>query len=225
MIYLDSYEWICQNNDLYGINKCKHRNAIDEEKLIQFAKEKIEGYREHIEILEERLKTYICLYFSLDTENQLLELNSKIKELKIEFDNRVRLNGKGIITDDELQEFIREYRKKLNECQKQERKIKNLDKEIEEVNLQYKDFINYLNKVDVANLTNADLKRIFNHIEVGTYPLWPDEKGLVKDFSKVIEKSPYTRVNKNNNTFKHITAEHTFMDISEGNIYDKRVII
>lgn len=215
MVYLDTFEWVCQNNDMYGKRKCNFRNAIDENILMQFAKEKIEGFREHKDILNQRLEMYINTYYRLDTVEKIKLLESQLNKWKGDFANKIRLNGEGIISDTELRDFNKEYRNIKNDLEQQLRKFKNLDKEIEEVKRSYNEFVKYLNNVDIENLTNADLKRIFFSMKIGTYEM---SEVNWHQFNQYIDINKYRWISKDKETFKDITAEHLFMNMDEGKI-------
>ena len=221
MVYLDGYEWVCQNNDMYGSKVCKYRHAIDEEVLIQFCKEKIVGYREHKELLEIILQKYFKVFYNQKTTTRLAEITEKIDELKSEFKNQIRLNSKGILCDEDLEEFTHEYRINLLKLENEEHKLKNLEKEIEEVKRKYKDFIEYIDNVDIENLTNSDLKKIFKKIKVVTIEGVCDKKGEINRIYKSMIQMPYHWYNENKNQIKCLIAEHMFMDIEENTILNK----
>jgi len=217
MIWLDTFEWVCQNNDMYGVKRCNCRNSVDEEILLKFVKDEIIRYRDIKEVHEILLEKYIQKNFSYD-ENKANEIESNILELKQDYDNRQRLNGKGIITDDELEEFAKGYRIKISELERELLKIKNVRADIEEAKRQYEDFIKYINNVDIDNLTNIDLKKIFYKIVIRTDNNMLNEDGSFKDEYETLKEYPYLWINKSKRTVKIMTAEMMFMDNQEMNL-------
>lgn len=225
-----TYDWVCQNNDMYGSgeNGCKHRNTISENALIKFCKDRIEGYRNHKELLEGTLESYIEVYYTFDTESKLKDIRKNINELKEDFDNRIRLNGKGIITDEQLEAYSNKFKEELKKCEDEEHKLVNIDKEIEEVKRKYKNYVQYLDKVDIENLTNADLKKIFSKIVIGTYDshTFLELKHMeIDEFIKQIEETgQLCFYNESKEEIKLVWAEHMFMDIEELKITEDTAI-
>jgi len=211
MIWLDEYEWVCQNNDLRGVKVCSYRNAIDESVLLDFVKKEILNYRNLTEIYETLFRKYIQKNFTYD-ENELNNINNEILELKQDFENKLRLNGKGLITDDELSDFTKSYRENLANLERRKLKINNVVAEIEQKKREYEDFIKYLKNVDINNLTNTDLKKLFSRLVVDTRDDMLKENGELNDEYDVLEGYPYMWFNQSKKTVKILTANFMFMD-------------
>lgn len=222
------YEWVCQNNDMYGAKGCEYRNSIPEDTLIQFCKDRIEGFREHKETLESSLKDYIDVYFSLDTESRLSEVKQKIEEAKQIFTNNLRLNGLGKINDEELEEYNNNVRKELSNYENEFHKLINVDNELIEIKRKYKNYIEYLDNVDINNLTNADLKKIFSAVNVGTYNLEgsPILKNRTKEEvkQKIEEAGELCYYDSRRDEYKLVSVEHMFMDIEEGKMFEDMAV-
>jgi site-specific DNA recombinase len=218
------YEWVCQNNDMYGAKGCEYRNAVPEDELIQFCKDRIEGYREHKEALENSLKDYISVYFSFDTESRLNAVKQKIDETKKIYANNLRLNGLGKISDEELEEFNGTIKKELTDYENEFHKLTNIDNELVEVKRRYKNYINYLDNIDIGNLTNADLKKIFTAISIGTYSLegTPLLEKNTRDEAilKIKETGQLCYYDVRRDEYKLVWAEHMFMDVDEGKMFE-----
>lgn len=229
MVYTGEYEWVCQNNDMYGTNVCNYRNALSENFLLDYCKESISGYRDNKHILEQRFQEYLEIYYKVDTKTKLNNLKEKINELKSTAANRIRLNDKGIINDGELEEFIISYRKDLSNLEEDEHKLKNIDNEVEKARRRYKDFIIYLDKVDINNLKNEHLKKVFAKLEVTTSDMsvylehgegQEDgyEQGGYLNIDK-IKSTPFSLYNESKKQLKHLTCEFMFMDKNEADIF------
>lgn len=225
-VWTGEYEWVCQNNDLFGKDKCSFRNRADESYLIDFCKKNIVGYREHKRELDKRFEEYLETYYNLDTQTKLENLQNLISDLKKSFQNKIRLNDKGLINDKELEEFLKEYRKEVNEYEEEEYKLKNINIEIEKSKRRYNEFIKYLCQVDVNKLTNADLKKIFAAITVTTIDmqmyLSSDDEYQTDGYLSYNEilAIPYSFYNENKKLLKHTTAEFMFMDKKETDIFE-----
>lgn len=213
-IYTGKYQLVCQNNDLYGSNVCSNRNMIDEQILIKYCKEKIEEHRQNKELLEATLNQYIKLYYSLDTRGKLNEIESKMNELNQEYDNRIRLNTKGLLQDERLEEFYRVYRKELVVLQEEHHKLQNIDNEIVKVKRKYYEFIKYIDSVDIDNLSNASIKKIFSYITITS------SKAIYKKDGQLYQQpDEYTFYNKSKDIVKYISHGFNFMDTEERTIF------
>jgi hypothetical protein len=229
MIYLNEWEWVCQNNDR-GTNYCIFRNAISEDVLYDFVIDKINGYREQKYLLDKSFDIYLKTYLDNNSvDNQLNKIEMELQEITSERKNRLKLNDKGILTDDELKDYLeKEYRPKEKELFNLKLKYTNINKEIEKAKRQYKNFIKQINEIDINNFTNADIKKVFSGIYVGTYRkfitesfLFTDESGEELNFeNKDLATRPFTWVNESKMTFKHISCEFNFMNKNEMDIFE-----
>jgi site-specific DNA recombinase len=218
--YTGKYEWVCQNNDMKGVKACAFRNKIDEDILLEFVKEKIQGYREHKEVLDKTLERYLELYYSLDSESQLNSIKAMISQIKSDINKAISLNIKGTINEEELEGYVKDYRMQLSEYETEERKLKNIDNEVIAVKRKYKNFVDYLNNINLDNLTNADLKKVFSRIVVCTSTHVDDFKeGYTYESYNKLKEEKYSYYNKNKGEIKWIKAEHLFLDIEEDAIY------
>lgn len=224
------YEWVCQKNDLFGSNACKFRNSIDEKYLIKFCQESIQGYRENKSILEQRFKTYLKTYFKTDTK-KLKKIKDEIEELKNTYKNRLRLNDKGILTDAELQEFVKDYRINLSRLEEEEHKLNNIEDEVEKAKRRYKSFINYLDKFNINDMENEQLKKIFAKIKVTT----TDMSVYLKDGPcntydhdgyltlNEIKNIPYSSYNESKKLLKNVEPEFMFMNKKEMDLFSDMI--
>jgi DNA invertase Pin-like site-specific DNA recombinase len=218
MVYLDEYEWVCQNNDLRGTKACKYRNAIDEKILMELVKYEVSNYQNIDEVREFMLQKYIDKNFVFD-EVEAKRINDEYSDLKKEFSNYIRLNTKGIITDEELEEHNQQYRKQMAELEKEKLKIDNIASEIEKTKRAYKDFMKFIKSIEFDNLSNADLKKIFNKIVIKTDSSMLDADGNLNKYYKVLEPYPFKWINKDKGICKIITAEPMFMDTAQSELY------
>lgn len=217
-VWTGEYEWVCQNNDMYGKTECDCRNTMSEAELLEFCKNKIQEYRNKKEILEDSLSRYIKKYYDFNTKSKLNVLENEIEAIKNEYDNRIRLNSKGIITDDELETFLIKYREELNQLEAKEHKLKNIDNEVENVKRKFHNFINYLDNINLDNLQNADLKKIFSKVIVKTIIVNPSMS--VDEIIKTAERNgDIYYLSGNRKKLKLISAEHMFMNIEENQLF------
>lgn len=159
------YEWTCQINDMYGKSRCSHRVALIEDEAIEQIKREIVDLktRNMDDLFELYLKTKFNYDISEDNYNVLLKQKKRtLKEIEI-------LRGDfadEIIGKDEYKEQMKELNNKYVGIAAEIERIKRYDIEIESARLKYKQFINNVKSIDVNNLTNAGLKKIFKNIIV-----------------------------------------------------------
>jgi DNA invertase Pin-like site-specific DNA recombinase len=232
MINLNAYEWVCQTNHNLGKEYCKFRNYVDEDVLLDFAKNMILGYREKKELLDRNFNIYLYTHFDDSNISDIIDkIEKSIFELKVQRQNRLGLFDKGILNTDELREYIdTEYRPKEKKLFEQKLKYTNASKELERIKRQYKEFQKELNNIDVDNLTNADIKKVFSGIYVGTYKSFIPSNFIYKFDDEEEEYSfkhdnlnrlQYTWVNKTHKTFKHISCELNFMNEPEMDLFQE----
>lgn len=218
IICLDNYELVCQKNDLYGKSVCKYRNSVDESVILEFVKNSVYGLRNqfNLHLLDKRFEMYLKTYFTIDTQKQIKSLDKKLSRLKLEQNNNVRLNANGILTDCELKEFMQNYRRSIKKINGEKLKLVNWDKEIEEKKREFEDFKKYICEVDINKLTNADIKRIFSFISIGTFSYSSGDNELYEKYFK--EANYVTYINREKRIFKEIRAEFKFLGENEMDI-------
>lgn len=161
------FYWCCNGNDRYGSKFCNHRNTLDEEYLIQYIKDEIEKFKkmDHKAIFDE----YIYVNFdSAEADKKVEELSQEIEKIQKMIKTNLMLLTDGIIDkeqyksqNDELQAELKAKKNELN-------KYKTINQEITRLEAEFKDFIKYINEIDLENLTNAILKKIIKKIVVVT---------------------------------------------------------
>jgi len=232
MVNLDTYEWVCQNNHNKGTDVCKFRNFVNEDVLLDFAEDMILGYREKRELLDKSFNIYLYTHFDDSNITEKIDsIEQSIIELKNQREKRFELFDKGILNAGEIKEYTEtQYRPKEKQLFEEKLKYTNITKEIERLKRQYKSFLKDLNNVDVDNLTNADLKKIFSGIYIGTYKEFIpssfifkfDDEDEVYNFKlNNLDKLPYTWVNNTQKTFKHISCEFKFMNKNEMDLFQE----
>lgn len=161
------YEWTCLGHLHYGDMKCKGRYSIAEDEFIEYVKKELKKEKE-----KEQKKEIDFL--DIYTEKKREERDSidieKIKEEKeninkVMFELRIEKTKK-LISDETFEEQIKELNNKLSELRKIENQYNNLCIDIERAEMRYEDQMELLENLDFENLTNADLKTIFNKIKI-----------------------------------------------------------
>lgn len=222
MVYLDKYEYVCSNNDLY--KSCKWRNAIDEDILLEFAKDRITLHRNDKNILRYLFyEGYLKINYPKDDfELKVTNISTQIEELKKDFEHEKRQNKLGVVTDDELQEYNRNYRIILTELENEKLKFSNISKQIEEEKIKFEEFLKYLDNIDLENLKNSDLRKVFSKIIVFSDYKFENFEGerhkIVGDALQKYVDEPYTFRQKD--YIKKITCNYMFMNVEEWDLFD-----
>lgn len=160
-----NYEWVCMGRNHHGKDFCGgDRYVIDEEKMITFLKRQ----------LERKQKEDDTGILELYKQKKMAELdNIDVKTLQEEKDfwNKhlidIRTEKIKYGTDeDTYKEQVQEVNSKLFNIRKQLKDYDNIQKDIQIAEIKYKEYKDTLNNITNKELTNEDLKKIFNRIEV-----------------------------------------------------------
>lgn len=169
------YEWTCAINDMYGKSRCGHRNMLIEEEFLEDVKAEILKLKTCD--LKGHFDLYMLVNFDYEISTEQLELLQRRRE-------KIKGKIKQIMEDlqEELisREFYKETMKELNVelagVEADINQIEQHDVEIENAKARYKQFLKYIQEIDVNNLTNAILKRVFSKIVVKGVTLKSGEK-------------------------------------------------
>jgi hypothetical protein len=175
------YEWTCAINDMYGKSRCEHRNMLIEEEVIEQIKQEIVWLKDNR--MDGWFDMYLMVKYEYDVSQErydiLVQQKAKLaRQMEILREDRV----------DNLIEptLYKEHMKALNEkavgLTAEITRIDRHDIEIDNAKLRYKQFMEYVRSVDLDNLTNTALKRIFKDITV---------KGLTLEDGKKVKTLTY----------------------------------
>ncbi|RPK29394.1 recombinase family protein [Paenibacillus xylanexedens] len=183
--------WICRNNDQFGNLKCEHRNLQYEENIFNYLKNEIFLYISNKEIHNENLDYYINSQFDLsDVDSEIKNLTQEINELENERDVNFRLLTKNIIDDSEYEKRNKNIKLSLSEKESKRLRLENAGNEIEEIQFKHKQFLKFLNSVDLDSLTNPILRQIIERIEVTT----PNNHLPLKRFVQHVFNSEHLKI-------------------------------
>lgn len=156
------YEWTCGVNDMYGKAKCGHRNMLIEEKAIEIIKKELQLKRS-ID-LSELFDTYCKKKFVDNTDI------SKLISDKEKRDNEMRQlrqdKADGLIDEDIYKEEMTVLVKHINDIKAEISRHERRTQEIEKAELKFKEYKKMIDELDIDNLTNTQLKKIFSKIYV-----------------------------------------------------------
>lgn len=160
-----NYEWVCMGRNHHGKEYCSgDRYVIDEDKMIAFLKRQLERKQKEddTDILElykqKKMEELENLDFkSLKEEEDIL--NKQMDELRVE---KIRYK----MDEDVYTEQFRIIHNKILEIKKQLKDYDNIQKDIQNAELKYKQYRETLNNITNKDFTNEDLKKIFNKIEI-----------------------------------------------------------
>lgn len=162
--------WFCRNNDQFGKAKCGYRNLQHEDKLIEYVKEEVIKYRKNPKKREHFLKTIMkTRYSAKDIEMKKQQLQNEIEEIKLDKKGILKQVTRESITQEEFDEYNRELNSQLYTVKSKYNQLVYIDQEIEKLKFRFNEFTNYLEKIDVENLTNGDLRKIVHRIVAETH--------------------------------------------------------
>lgn len=160
-----NYEWVCMGRNHHGKQYCSgDRYTIDEIKMLEFLKKQLK--KKQKENGADMLKLY--------QQKRLQELEGiNIKSLLEEKEslNKQMLEARAEkikygTDDDTYKEQIQILNDKILDIRKQLKEYDNIQKDIQIAELKYKEFKDTLDNIINKELTNEDLKKIFNKIEI-----------------------------------------------------------
>lgn len=175
------YEWTCTNRDVYGYKICdtEYRQVIREDDAIQIIKEIIDELVNHkYSPLEEYFMYYIKFKLGDEALNKLPDIKKEMKDLNEEIKRLGNLYAKGKINEEQYDELIEDKDKRFKELKAEKDKLENIDNEREKILKKKQDLINFIKNLDLNNLDNATLKKIFKRIYVDR--LSPGEADILR---------------------------------------------
>ncbi|MCI8470681.1 MAG: recombinase family protein [Clostridia bacterium] len=160
-----NYEWVCMGRNHHGKDYCSgDRYVIDEEKMIAFLKRQLEKKQKEDEgyLLEiyknKKMEELDNINVKLLQEEEIL-LNKQMNELRTE-KIKYKMNEEVYLNQFEI------IHNKIIDIKKQLKDFENIQKDIQIAKLKYKEYKETLNNITKKELTNEDLKKIFNKIEI-----------------------------------------------------------
>lgn len=160
-----NYVWVCMGRNHHGKQYCKgDRYSIDEIKMLEFLKKQLRKKQKEngIDMLnlykERKLKELegINIQILLDEKDSLHKQMLEARAEKIKYGT----------DDDTYKEQIQILNDKILDIRKQLKEYDNIQKDIQIAELKYKEFKDTLDNIINKELTNEDLKKIFNKIEI-----------------------------------------------------------
>lgn len=157
------FEWTCTKNDMYGKKFCGKRNMLIEEDVIRIIKDEIKYRRK--EDLSDLFDSYCSLKFP-ENQEDIRSLNDK----KIGLQNQMRQLRQDkvnkLVDDSVYADELKELNKMIGDVNADISRIERKEIELENAKLRYHEYLKMLTTLDIDNLTNSQLKKIFNKIIV-----------------------------------------------------------
>lgn len=159
------YEWTCGVNDMYGKDKCGHRNMLIEDKVIEQVKTMIKSLQAHS--LDDLFSLYMKVKFSYDiSSDHIEELSSNKVNLMAEMKQLRQDKIDNLIDETIYKEEMKSLNNQIANINAELSRIERRELEIGNAKLKYKQYVEMIRNVDIDNLTNAGLKKIFKRITV-----------------------------------------------------------
>ncbi|OAB39267.1 hypothetical protein PMSD_04890 [Paenibacillus macquariensis subsp. defensor] len=162
--------YYCRNHEMYGNEVCRYRNLQREEELLEWVKSELiifiedtnNDHQENLDILFE------ARYENVDFYKLISQLEVQLSDLESDKDANFRLYSKDIIDEDEYRVRNNKIRVELEKIKSQIQRYQNINEEIEMLIIEYDRFLNELKNIDLDNLSNTILKKIFFSINIFT---------------------------------------------------------
>lgn len=162
------YEWTCGINDMYGKDKCGHRNMLIEDKVIEQVKTMIKSLQSHS--LDGLFNLYMKVKFTYDTStDHMEELNNSKTKLMAEMKQLRQDKIANLIDETVYKEEMKALNSQIADINAELSRIERRESEIENAKLKYSQYVKMIRDIDTENLTNAELKKIFKKITVTDY--------------------------------------------------------
>lgn len=172
------YEWTCAINDMYGKSRCDHRNAVIETEIIGQIKQEI--IRLKGSNMDSLFELYLKVKFDYDVTQTHYDDLAKLKNRVMDAIEQLRFDKiDGIVDDEHYKEQMKSLNEKAVGINAEMSRIEKHDFELEDARLKYKLFMEYIKTIDVDNLTNAGLKKIFSDIQIKDVTLKNSNKKII----------------------------------------------
>lgn len=168
------YFWSCRNYEQYGTLRCNNKYGINEPEAEAQVKQEILRLQHDIKerdggSLLTNFKAYLKIMYELDHDSDdVVEIKAQLAKIE---------RKKNILLEDRLEGLMSKelYQKEVkilnDEAEELEARLKANDLYDETIKREWIRFEAYKKKIlslDVENLTNGDVKQVFNKIYVGT---------------------------------------------------------
>ena len=179
------YEWVCRVQDAYGNDTTKmgtcpgERLALAENDVIEAIKYEIQSLKRNS--FDSTFKAYITEKYRGLSASKKKPLEEKVKNLNGEMRQLRQDKRDGLIDDDLYKEQMKELNKEISDCKTQISRIDRVQEERRHDIELFEAYKGAIDEIDINNLTNAVLKRVFHKIYVSYVK---DSKG---------HKIPYVR--------------------------------
>lgn len=167
------YFWGCRNYNTYGTLRCSNKYGINEDEAEAQVKAEIRKLQRDIAendggALKTNFKAYLKIMYELDHETEDIQaVREQIKKIKRKQEILLDDRAEGILSI----ELYREQVKALNiEREELEQRIKSNSMYEDTIKREWAKYDKYIKRIltlDPDNLTNGDLKQVFNKIYVG----------------------------------------------------------
>ena len=167
------YFWGCRNYAQYGTLRCNNKYGINEDEAEEQVREEIRRLQNDIKergggALLTNFKAYLRIMYELDHEAENVEaVRAELKKIERKKDILLEDRMEGLMSKELYQKEV----KVLNEqAEELELRIKSDRLYEENIKAEWSRFDKYVKRVselDPDNLTNGDIKQVFNKIYVG----------------------------------------------------------
>ncbi|MCI3922472.1 recombinase family protein [Paenibacillus sp. TRM 82003] len=162
--------YYCRNHEQYGYKICGYRNLQKEHELLEWVKSEIKSYREDSTRHNKNFEYYISTQYDLnEVSGKIEKLKEQIEELKQDEEANFKLYSRGKVSEERYDERNERITTELSDLDRELKRLTFIDKEIESAKFKFENFINYLNEIDIENLSNGVLRKVIDHIDIFTH--------------------------------------------------------
>lgn len=181
--YKNTYiRWVCSERNGKGINSCPNCTVVDEQELKNNIEEYLKsiisnkkGFKEYI------VKEFVKQYKSMDTnQRNEKQLNAELTKLRNVKKKNIEMYEDDIITREELNNKVKKLEEEINKKETELKMITNNITKSEQLEMIINQTFKSIDDiVSVEEMTNAQLKRIIDRIEV-------DKEGNIDIYFKLL---------------------------------------
>lgn len=175
------YEWTCGINDMYGKDKCGHRNMLIEDRIYSQVKGAVKSLQAHS--LDGLFNLYLKVKYSYDISIERLdELKEEKASLMAEMKQLRKDHVNALIDESVYIDEMKSLNSRTIDVNAEISRIERREQDIENSKFLYNQYVKMIREIDADNITNAQLKKIFKKIIVSDYEHPQKGKGCKIDY-------------------------------------------
>ncbi len=167
------YFWVCRDYNLYGKARCTNKYGINEDEAEEQVKEEIQRLQRDIAerdggALKTNFKAYLRVMYELDHETEDIEaVKSQLKKIQKKQEILLDDRAEGILSVDLYREQVKALNEEREELEQRLKANSMYEDTVAREWVRYEKYTKRILALDTENLSNGDIKQVFNKIYVG----------------------------------------------------------